>query len=167
MKTKKYFFSLVILLYTILFSAFVFANPKKKDPQASIDLSRPKFEKKWIQINEKKIEVEIADTELKRSYGLMYIEKLKTDQGMLFIFESEQPLAFWMKNTLVDLSIGYFDKNKKLVDIQDMRGQKSILNQDLRSYPSKSSAQYALEVPLGWFKSNKIKVGNKFSFVNK
>lgn len=166
MKVEKHFF-LLILFSTGLFLSFVFANPKKNEPIVSTDLSRPKFEKKWIQINEKKIEVEIADTELKRSYGLMYVEKLNADQGMLFIFESEQPLAFWMKNTLVDLSIGYFDKNKKLVDIQDMRGQKSILNQDLRSYPSKSSAQYALEVPLGWFKTNKIKVGNKFSFVNK
>lgn len=128
---------------------------------------RPRFEKKWIQIENKKIEVEIADTEEKRSFGLMYIEKLKSDQGMLFIFDSEQPLAFWMKNTLVDLSIGYFDKNKMLVDIQDMKGQKSIVNQDLRSYPSKTQAQYALEVPKGWFTRNKIKVGNKFSFSNK
>lgn len=166
MKKKLFCKSALIKKISLIFliaNIFIFSAHAQSTP----DALRPLFKKQMIQVGTKKIEVEIADTEEKRAYGFMYLKKLSKDQGMLFIFESEQPLAFWMKNTFVDLSIGYFDKNKILIDIKNMRGQKSVLNQDLRSYPSKTLAQYALEVPMGWYETNKIKVGNKLSFVNK
>lgn len=161
--TIWHFFKFNPLSFILITNIFIFSA----EAQNLTDTSRPIFKKQMIQVGEKKIEVEVADNEEKRSYGLMYLKTLSKDQGMLFIFDSEQPLAFWMKNTFVDLSIGYFDKNKVLIDIQNMKGQKSILNQDLRSYPSKTLAQYALEVPMGWYETNKIKVGNRLSFVNK
>ncbi len=123
------------------------------------------FKKDRIKIAGKVIEVERAENETQRSHGLMFREKLKDNEGMIFIFENEQTLSFWMKNTFLDLSIGYFDKNKTLVDVQEMRSVKSVLIENLPSYPSAKPAQYALEMKKGWFRMNKVKIGSKFEFI--
>ncbi|MEQ1723620.1 MAG: DUF192 domain-containing protein [Pseudobdellovibrio sp.] len=123
----------------------------------------PKFKKQKIELSYKKhnktLNVEIAETEQQHAHGLMFREKLGKDEGMLFVFPNEQPRDFWMKNTLINLDIGYFDKNKKLIDIQQMKAVTSILQTDLPSYPSKGPAQFALELPQGWFSKNKFPVG--------
>ncbi len=109
----------------------------------------------------KKIIVELAQTEEERNRGLMFREHLKQDHGMLFIFDRELPLSFWMKNTYIDLSIGFFDKNKTLVDIQEMKRTYSM-TANYPSYVTKKPAQYALEMNSGWFTANKVKLGSRF-----
>jgi uncharacterized protein len=117
-----------------------------------------KFEKRKIQVGGKSIMAEIADDSDLREHGLMFREKLADNTGMLFIFETEQPLNFWMKNTLIPLSIGFFGKNKKLIDIQEM--VPAVMgDQDPQHYPSSGPALYALEMPKGWFARNKISRG--------
>ncbi len=123
------------------------------------------FSKKKIQLSKKSIQVEVADTEKLQAQGLMFRKKMDPDAGMLFVFDDEQIRSFWMKNTLIDLSIGYFNKEKKLIDIQDMSATSSIMQQSLPTYTSKSPAMYALEMNKGWFKKNKIKVGASFKYV--
>ena len=117
------------------------------------------LEKQWIQFsNGKRVEVEVAKTFNERNQGLMERTKLENDKGMLFVFESPQKLSFWMKNTYIPLSIAYFDENRKLKEIYDMKPQNMMeKNQDLTSYPSECRCQYALEMRQGWFESNKIK----------
>lgn len=122
-----------------------------------------KFDKEVIVLGGKKITVEIAKTDEQRQHGLMYRKSLPANQGMLFIFEAEQTLSFWMKNTLIDLSIGYFDKNQVLVDVQEMVPL-SPMEARPTSYPSAKPAMYALEMNKGWFAKNKIKTGQKFQF---
>lgn len=121
------------------------------------------FKKEKIQLNQgnksKTLLVEIAETEEQQARGLMFREKLKTDEGMLFIFKNEEPRSFWMKNTIINLSIGYFNKDKKLIDIQEMKAVTSVLQQDIPTYPSQGPAQYALEMPEGWFKKNHFTTG--------
>lgn len=85
---------------------------------------------------------------------------------MLFVYDKQQVLSFWMKNTFIPLSIGFFDRNKKLVDIQDMEPMKSIMQEPQISYQSKFPAKYALEMNKGWFKKNQIKLGTRFKFVS-
>jgi uncharacterized protein len=80
---------------------------------------------------------------------------------MLFIFDSELPLSFWMKNTYIDLSIGFFDKNRTLVDVQEMKRTYSM-TVNFPSYVTKKPAQYALEMNSGWFSANKVKLGSRF-----
>lgn len=106
----------------------------------------------------KKITVEFAETMDQHERGLMFRKSLGHDQGMLFIFADEVVRSFWMKNTIIDLSIGYFNKDKKLIDIQEMKAT-SMLQKDLPSYPSRGPAQYALEMSSKWFEKNNIKVG--------
>ena len=123
------------------------------------------FEKKMILINKKKLTVEIAKSDQQHEHGLMFRKKLGLNQGMLFIFDDEQIRNFWMKDTIINLSIGYFDKNKKLIDIQEMKATTSVMEQNLQTYPSASPAMYALEMTEGWFAKNKIKPGSSFEFV--
>lgn len=124
------------------------------------------FEKVKIKIGSKIIAVEIAKTPDQHQYGLMNRSSLPANEGMLFVFDQEQTLSFWMKNTYIDLAIAYFDKNKKIVDIQEMKATNQMMVGDLPSYPSAKPAMYALEMNKNWFRKNKISIGTKFNFVN-
>ena len=55
------------------------------------------------------VDVEIADDAASRAKGLMEVESLAMNEGMLFMFEKSEPLTFWMKNTLIPLDIIFFD----------------------------------------------------------
>lgn len=121
----------------------------------------PHFKRENIEVGNKKLSIEIAETSEQHEYGLMNRPKLKPDEGMLFIFGDERVLGFWMKNTFVDLSIGFFDANKILVDVQEMKAMSSVMETNIPTYKSAKPAQYALEMEKGWFAKNKIKVGDK------
>jgi uncharacterized protein len=123
------------------------------------------FLSKKISLGGKTLDVEIADTEVRRQQGLMYRKTLDDGKGMLFIFDKETPQSFWMKNTYVSLSIAFFDSQKKLVDMFDMDPEVSEMVANPRVYRSNKLSQYALEVPKGWFKENEIKTGTKFEFL--
>ncbi|HEY1079393.1 MAG TPA: DUF192 domain-containing protein [Bdellovibrio sp.] len=119
------------------------------------------FKKKKITLGTKTLVVEVAETSQQHEQGLMFRDKLGPDEGMLFIFKNEETRFFWMKNTLIDLSIGYFDKNGTLMDIHEMTSGKGIPDDQLPSYASVKPAKYALEMSKGWFDKNKVKIGTK------
>jgi uncharacterized membrane protein (UPF0127 family) len=121
------------------------------------------FEKEKITLNGKTITVEIAESPAQHERGLMYRKSLPENAGMLFIFSNEERQYFWMKNTYIDLSIGYCDKEKRLDDIQEMKAT-SVMETRPPSYPSAKPAMYALEMQKGWFAKNKLKIGQKFQF---
>ncbi len=98
--------------------------------------------------------VEVADTEPLRMKGLMHRRELPRDRGMLFIFDREQKMNFWMKNTLVPLSIAFVGKDGVIKEIYDMKPLDISV-----TYPSAAPALYALEVNRGWFTSNNISEG--------
>jgi uncharacterized membrane protein (UPF0127 family) len=111
------------------------------------------------------LSVEVAQTPDQLEQGLMFRKSLDRNEGMLFIFDTERELAFWMKNTFIPLSIGFFDKDKKLVDVQEMEPVGSIMDLSIPRYVSRKPAMYALEVNRGWFLKNGLKPGARFSFV--
>ena len=67
------------------------------------------------------IDVEVADTPELRQLGLMHRKSLDDDAGMVFVFFEEQQGGFWMKNTLIPLSIAFFDAKGKILEVMDMR----------------------------------------------
>jgi len=87
----------------------------------------------------------MAITDAQRAQGLMYRKDLKDGEGMLFIFEQDQILSFWMKNTLIPLSIAYIASDGRIIEIYDMEPG------NLNPVYSSRSVRYALEVPQGWF----------------
>jgi uncharacterized membrane protein (UPF0127 family) len=101
------------------------------------------------------VEAEIADDRAERTRGLMYRTALAEDAGMLFVFGRERPLSFWMRNTLIPLSIAYVDAEGRIVDIEDMEPL-----DDQTKHPSAEPAKYALEVNQGFFGERGIEVGD-------
>lgn len=122
------------------------------------------FKKSQIKLGLKKVTVEIADTDPKRSQGLMNRKLLAKNEGMLFVFPNSSYRSFWMKNTFIPLSIGYFDSQKKLVEIHEMEPVTSVMQVQIPRYDSQKPAQYALEMNRGWFKKNKIKLGTRLIY---
>jgi hypothetical protein len=111
-----------------------------------------------LYIKEKDIRVEVARTPEERALGLMNRKHLGKEEGMLFIFESEGYHSFWMKNTLLPLSIAFIDKNGRIVDIKDMKPL------TLDSHSPSQPVLYALEMNKGWFSANGIRVGDVVRF---
>lgn len=116
--------------------------------------SKSRLEKSLVKINGTEIPVEIAKTPQERQQGLMERKKLDKESGMLFVFEQEQRLSFWMKNTSIPLSIAYISKNGEIKEILDMKPFSEA------SIRSKWSVKYALEVNQGFFVEHKIKEGD-------
>lgn len=108
-----------------------------------------------VMINGERFEVELAITPEERAKGLMFREELEKNRGMLFVFEEEQALSFWMKNTSIALSIAYISANGVIIDILDMEPY------DLSLVPSSQPVKYALEVNQGEFRRRGIRPGNR------
>ena len=106
---------------------------------------------------EVEVRVEIADELPEQTRGLMERTALGEDRGMLFVYSDEEVRSFWMKNTLIPLSIAYMDSDGRIVDIQDMKP----LDADPPHYVSADPAQYALEVNKGFFEEHGVKVGDR------
>ncbi len=104
-----------------------------------------------------KVGVEIADDASERALGLMHRTALAEDHGMLFVFPGEDKLSFWMKDTLIPLSIAFIDSEGRIVDLQDMKP----LDDDPPSYVSAKPARYALEVNQGFFEVRGVEVGDR------
>jgi len=106
-----------------------------------------------LSVKDATVTAEVATTFDTRATGLMHRFSLKPDHGMLFVFREPQPLAFWMKNTFVALSIAYIDERGRILNIEDMAPQ----TED--THPSKGPALYALEMKKGWFREHGIEPG--------
>lgn len=104
-------------------------------------------------------QVEIADTPQARERGLMYRDRLAADAGMLFIFERQEPQAFWMKNTRIPLDILYFDRDLKLVG-WSLDTPPCTLGNQCPNYPSQAPAQYVLELNAGTTRKLGVQFGD-------
>ncbi|HEV8043871.1 MAG TPA: DUF192 domain-containing protein [Rubrobacter sp.] len=106
------------------------------------------------------VEVEIADERAEQQRGLMERTELAEDAGMLFVFERDEPRSFWMRNTLIPLSIAYIAESGRIVDIQDMQPL------DETSHPSAEPARYAQEVNQRFFAERGIEAGDEVEIPN-
>ena len=73
-----------------------------------------------IRINQWNLTVEIADTQKSQEKGLMNRKSLDEDRGMLFVYDRDSRKSFWMKNTLIPLSIAYIAADGTIREIYDM-----------------------------------------------
>jgi len=99
--------------------------------------------------------VEIADTPESREMGFMHRRALGRNEGMLFVFPTERPLSFWMKDTYVPLDIAFAGSDMIIREIRDMAPLSTKSTRSIRS------AMYALEAPAGWFEQNGVRVGGR------
>lgn len=132
---------LIIFLFSILFTV-----------QCQI-ASSPVTENEVIfgTIAGKSLKLEVANNPIKRAVGLMNRTSLGQDEGMLFVFPKPDFLSFWMKNTMIPLTVGFFSEDLVLFETLDMKP-----NQTREVYNSAKLSKYALEVNRDWFAKNKV-----------
>ena len=106
----------------------------------------------------RQITVEVAKTEAEREHGLMGRRSMGETDGMLFVFDRDQRMAFWMKDTPLPLSIAFLSAEGKVLEIEDMQPfSEAIIH-------SRLSARYALEMNQGAFGRLGIHEGDTFTF---
>ncbi len=136
-------FSIFVLgLLTVSISA---CHPKAKSVLPVVTLT----------IDGHAVEAEVANKESTRMTGLMFRSEMEKNHGMIFVFPDAQIRAFWMKNTLLPLSIAYMDSRGVILNILEMPPE----TED--TFYSTGQAQYALEMNTGWYKNNGVKAGDQ------
>jgi len=149
-------FLLNLLQVVILGFFLIIVSPKT----IFANLQAPEFTKTVCEIiiNKKEIKklyLEIADTEKKRSYGLMNREEIMVDNGMLFIWDKSEKRNFWMKNTLLNLDLFFINLKGIIVGIY--RNAKAL---DQKNISSNEKVTFVLEMNAGELKSQ---VGDKLN----
>ena len=133
----------------------------------SFKKDRPNFELITIKVGSIQFQVEYANSPYKRQIGLMFVEKMPKNQGMLFHFDREQRMSFWMKNTLIPLDIAFFSKEGKLLEVQSLDPAPSLLSSNIPRADSKDLGLYTLEMNKGWFEENGLKPGVQLKVLKK
>lgn len=120
---------------------------------------RPARGMAWVIFGNDTVHAEVAESPAERERGLMHRTELASGDGMLFIFDEQETLSFWMQNTFIPLDIAYLDRRQVVVDIQPMEPESEEFVE------SRSPAQFAVEVPQGWFAEHGIEVGTQARIV--
>lgn len=106
---------------------------------------------------------ELAVTEEERQRGLMFREKINTDQGMLFVFQENDILSFWMKNMNFSLDILWVNQEKSIVHIES--AVPPCKDPECPSYFSPIPARYVVELKAGSVKAHRLKIYDQLEFI--
>ena len=128
-------------------------------PEAGVPQSLPKV---TLHIGKAVLDTEIAATPMEDKVGLMYCRHLPDNEGMIFFLPIGHA-TFWMKNTLIPLSIAFLDKNGVILEIHDMQPADPTLPDEAIPITHSESDQvaFAIETNLHWFALNQVKPGDK------
>lgn len=99
------------------------------------------------------IQAEVAQTSSEQAIGLMYRQTMGVNEGMLFIYDSLKIHCFWMRNTLLPLTIAFIADDGSIVNLKDMQPRTET------SHCSAKPVRYALEMNQGWFDNRGLKPG--------
>ena len=105
------------------------------------------------------LNIEIANSPYERETGLMYRTNMEKNQGMLFIFDEESVLTFYMKNTYISLDLIFINGKKEIISIY-----KNAKPNDISSISSKLPSKYVLEVIQGVSDNLNLKIGDRINY---
>ncbi|MEM5799211.1 MAG: DUF192 domain-containing protein [Candidatus Aenigmatarchaeota archaeon] len=105
-----------------------------------------------------KVNAEVADDNEERARGLMFRKNLPQNNGMLFVFDEEINITFWMKNTLIPLDMIFISSNGSINEIKE--NIQPCYEDPCPIYPSLYPSKYILEVNANFSKKNNIKVSD-------
>ena len=121
------------------------------------DSPNPRLPSVTVQAGMHLINAEVAADVGTRSKGLMHRTKLGNNEGMLFVFEQKAQHCFWMRNTLIPLSIAFLGDDGTILNIENMQPKSD------ESHCPLKATRYALEMEQGWFTKKGIAVGDKLA----
>ena len=108
-----------------------------------------------------KVRVSLARTDVERQHGLMYVQNLATDDGMLFIFDADSVQSFWMKNTLIPLDMIFIRGDMTVAGVVANAAPLTLDPQTV-GLPSR----FVLEVNGGWAAQHGVRADTKVRFDN-
>lgn len=126
-------------------------------------ISQVKTSAKAVEINNIKIDIEVAKTNEERSRGLSNRTNLPEDSGMVFIFDKDTRPTFWMKDTKIPLDLIWINDNKIVGIDKNVQPEPNVSDAKLKRYPSPSAIDYVLEVNGGVSDKKGFKVGQMIS----
>ena len=112
-----------------------------------------------------RVNLRLARTEQEREQGLMFVDNMAPDDGMLFVYTSPSTESYWMYHTDISLSIAWIGQDGTILDIQDMPRLNNPDDQTEAAQhvytPAVVPYWYALEVNEGWFVQHGVGVGQQ------
>lgn len=103
------------------------------------------------------IRAQVASTPDQHQIGLMFRKDMPSHEGMLFVFDRATPQCFWMRNTLLPLTIAFVRDDGVITNLDDMQP----MTED--SHCSSEPVRYVLEMNAGWFAKRGFKAGTRLS----
>jgi hypothetical protein len=108
-----------------------------------------------VQIGGEEFRLEVARTEEEKARGLMHRRSLGERQGMIFVYQSDEHLSFWMKNTRIPLDLLFLSREGAVLQIEGLKPH------SLKPITSERAARYALELPAGSAARLGLKTGDR------
>ena len=124
-------------------------------PALAQSVPQPKLATVDLRAGMHTIRAELAVTPEQQMTGMMFRKEMNGNEGMLFVNDDKSARCFWMKNTLVPLTIAFIDNDGTIVNLADMQPL------DERSHCARAPVRFALEMRQGWFDKRGIKAGFK------
>lgn len=140
------------IVLSVIFLPLILAACVKNAPASAVNL---------IKINDQTVKLEIAATPEARAKGLSNHEKLKEDEGMLFVFPDKAVRTFWMKEMKFDLDIIWIADDKIVKIDKNLPAEGGF---PTKLYSSIAPVNYVLEVNAGWSEANRAKAGDSVKF---
>ena len=136
---------------------------------ADSKLAEVKFPRGTIKLDNKILDVQIAETDAQKTRGLMFQNELPDDQGMIFVFSQEQVVPIWMLNMQFPLDIIWFDANGNVLHIEkNVPPCKSALETATCTVQNADGkkAKYVLEVTAGFTDKFQITENSKMQIIS-
>ncbi len=106
---------------------------------------------------------QVADDFYERQQGLMGVEELEQDRGMLFVFDSPRTVSFWMKDTLIPLDIIFINETGHVLNVAQADPEPGVPDDQLTHYDSNGAALWVVEINQGICESQGIVPGTHFT----
>src|SRR6266480_5196917 len=104
-----------------------------------------------------RLHVRIAETQAERVAGLMHVMALAPDDGMAFVFDGPVTDRFWMKDTLIPLSVAFVGEDGRIISLSAMD---PCTADPCPTYPASGPYTMAVEANLGWFRDHHVDIGS-------
>ena len=162
LKLNKVVFPTILLFFIVLISCGESKTSKSNSSTYNGRVVIPEQTVHFLDADMEQIssvEVQISDDVMERSQGLMDVRELPENHGMLFIFDKEEPLSFWMANTPLPLDIMYVNADSVIVSIYH-----STTPFSEKGLPSGDPAKYVVETNGGYAITYGIEEGYRIRF---
>ena len=122
---------------------------------AAQTVPQPRLETVQLSAGMHLIRAEVAVTPVQQATGMMFRTAMGANEGMLFVNADSGVRCFWMRNTLIPLTIAFIADDGTIVNLADMQPM------DEASHCSTQPVRYALEMEQGWFARRGLKAGTR------